>query len=171
MLEKLKKQLGITEAVNVDMAAFEDVKSQLATMQEQFTAKELELADVVGKLDVIVAEKASVEEALSMAIEHAQKLEATAKELADKQLADKLAVRKQLIVDIVGEAKADATFEAVKELEDGAFDTVVNALSLSIEKEAKSDMFTEKGVSAEADENKVTMTAEERILRQKFNIK
>ena len=50
------------------------------------------------------------------------------KELADKQLADKLAVRKQLIVDIVGEAKADATFEAVKELEDGAFDTVVNAL-------------------------------------------
>ena len=113
------------------------LKAQLVTMQEQFLAKELELADVVAKLDVIVAEKASVEEALSMAIEHAQKLEATAKELADKQLADKLAVRKQLIVDIVGEAKADATFEAVKELEDGAFDTVVNALSLSIEKEAK----------------------------------
>ena len=46
-------------------------------------------------------------------------------------------MRKQLIVDIVGEAKADTTFETVKELEDGAFDTVVNALSLSIEKRSQ----------------------------------
>lgn len=170
MLKKLKKQLGIEDS-DVNASVSEDVKAQLAVMQEQLAGKESELSNVVAKVVTLEAEKAALEQALATAIEHAQALEASTKEFADKQLADKLAVRKQLIVDIVGEAKADATFEAVKELEDGAFDTVVNALSLSIEKEAKSDMFTEKGVSAEADENKVTMTAEERILRQKFNIK
>lgn len=170
MLKKLKKQLGIEDS-DVNASVSEDVKAQLTVIQEQLTTKDAELATIVAKVVTLEAEKAALEQALSTAIEHAQALEASTKEFADKQLADKLAVRKQLIVDIVGEAKADATFEAVKELEDGAFDTVVNALSLSIEKEAKSDMFTEKGVSAEADENKVTMTAEERILRQKFNIK
>ena len=106
-------------------------------MQEQLAGKESELSNVVAKVVTLEAEKAALEQAPATAIEHAQALEASTKEFADKQLADKLAVRKQLIVDIVGEAKADATFEAVKELEDGAFDTVVNALSLSIEKEAK----------------------------------
>lgn len=170
MLKKLKKQLGIEDS-DVNASVSEDVKAQLTAIQEQLITKDAELATIVAKVVTLEAEKAALEQALSTAIEHAQALEASTKEFADKQLADKLAVRKQLIVDIVGEAKADATFEAVKELEDGAFDTVVNALSLSIEKEAKSEMFTEKGVSAEADENKVTMTAEERILRQKFNIK
>ena len=106
-------------------------------MQEQLAGKESELSNVVAKVVTLEAEKAALEQALATAIEHAQALEASTKEFADKQLADKLAVRKQLIVDIVGEAKADATFEAVKELEDGAFDTVVNALSLSIEKKPK----------------------------------
>ena len=90
MLEKLKKQLGITDVANVDMAAFDNVKAELAQLQEQFAAKELEMADVVAKFDAVVAVKAATEEALATAIEHAQQLEAAAKDLADKQLADKL---------------------------------------------------------------------------------
>ena len=171
MLDKLKKQLGITESTNIDMVELDNVKAQLASLQEQFAAKELEMADVVAKFDAVVAEKAATEEALATAIEHAQQLEAAAKDLADKQLADKLAKRKELIVATVGETKADATFEAVKALDDAAFDTVVSALALSVEKEAKSEMFTETGITAEVDETKVTMTAEERILREKYNIK
>lgn len=171
MLEKLKKQLGITDVANVDMAAFDNVKAELAQLQEQFAAKELEMADVVAKFDAVVAEKAATEEALATAIEHAQQLEASLKEQADKVLADKLATRKQMIVDVLGDTKADATFEATKELDDSAFGVVLNALKLSLDKEAKSEMFTETGIAAEVDETKVTMTAEERILREKYNIK
>lgn len=169
MLEKLKKQLGITDVANVDMAAFDNVKAELAQLQEQFAAKELEMADVVAKFDAVVAEKAATEEALATAIEHAQQLEASLKEQADKVLADKLATRKQMIVDVLGDTKADATFEATKELDDSAFSVVLNALKLSLDKEANSEMFQETGVSAEADSNLVTESAVAKSLRAKYN--
>lgn len=169
MLEKLKKQLGITDVANVDMAAFDNVKAELAQLQEQFAAKELEMADVVAKFDAVVAEKAATEEALATAIEHTQQLEASLKEQADKVLADKLATRKQMIVDVLGDTKADATFEATKDLDDSAFGVVLNALKLSLDKEANSEMFQETGVSAEADSNLVTESAVAKSLRAKYN--
>ena len=144
MLEKLKKQLGITDVANVDMAAFDNVKAELAQLQEQFGAVQAELATVVAKA---AEDKAQLETALSTAIEHAATLEAALKEQADKVLANKLATRKQMIVDVLGDTKADATLEATKELDDNAFGVVLIALKLSLEKEATSEMFTETGVS------------------------
>lgn len=166
MLEKLKKQLGITDVANVDMAAFENVKAELAQLQEQFNGVQAELSTVVARA---AEEKAQLEAALSTAIEHAQQLEASLKEQADKVLADKLATRKNLIIEVMGETKAEATFEATKDLEDGAFNTVLNALKLSLEKEADSEMFKETGVSAEADSNLVTESALAKSLRAKYN--
>ena len=166
MLEKLKKQLGITDAANVDMAAFDNVKAELAQLQEQFGAVQAELATVVAKA---AEDKTQLEAALSTAIEHAATLEAALKEQADKVLADKLATRKQMIVDVLGDTKADATFEATKELDDSAFGVVLNALKLSLDKEANSEMFQETGVSAEADSNLVTESAVAKSLRAKYN--
>ena len=166
MLEKLKKQLGITDVANVDMAAFDNVKAELAQLQEQFGAVQAELATVVAKA---AEDKTQLEAALSTAIEHAATLEAALKEQADKVLADKLATRKQMIVDVLGDTKADATFEATKELDDSAFSVVLNALKLSLDKEANSEMFQETGVSAEADSNLVTENAVSQMISAKYN--
>lgn len=170
MLKKLKKQLGIDDS-DVNASVFEDVKAQLAVMQEQLAGKEFELSNVVAKLASLEAEKATLEQALSTAIEHAQTLEANTKEFADKILAEKLSARKQLVVEAIGEVKADATFEAVKDLDDAAFNTVVAALKLSLSKESNSSLFTETGVSAEADTSIVAETAEAKLLREKYKIK
>ena len=166
MLEKLKKQLGITDVANVDMAAFDNVKAELAQLQEQFGAVQAELATVVAKA---AEDKTQLEAALSTAIEHAATLEAALKEQADKVLADKLATRKQMIVDVLGDTKADATLEATKELDDSAFSVVLNALKLSLDKEANSEMFQETGVSAEADSNLVTENAVSQMISAKYN--
>jgi len=170
MLKKLKKQLGIEDS-DVNASVSEDVKAQLAVMQEQLAGKELELSNVVAKLASLEADKAALEQALSTAIEHAQTLEASTKEFADKILAEKLSARKQLVVEAIGEVKADATFEAVKDLDDAAFNTVVAALKLSLSKESNSSLFTETGVSAEADTSIVAETAEAKLLREKYKIK
>ena len=169
MLDKLKKQLGIKEsATDVDMAAFEDIKVQFSQLQEQFTAQGTELANLVAQVATFEAEKAALETALSTAIEHSQALEAAAKEAADKLLADKMADRKAKLVSAIGTEKADAAFEAVKGLEDAAFAAVVTAMATSVEVEAKSELFSETGVAGDA-EPKSEMTAEEKILRAKYN--
>lgn len=171
MLDKLKKQLGIKEsATDVDMAAFEDIKVQFSQLQEQFTAQGTELANLVAQVATFEAEKATLETALSTAIEHAQALEAAAKEVADKQLADKLEARKARLESIVGTEKAAETFEAIKGLDDNVFAAVVTAMATSVEVEANSTLFNETGVSGDA-EPATTMTAEEKILRDKFNVK
>lgn len=170
MLNKLKKQFGISDG-DVNASVSEDVKAQLAVMQEQLAGKESELSNVVAKVVTLEAEKAALEQALATAIEHAQALEASSKDFADKVLAEKMAARKQLVVDAIGDAKADATFEAVKDLDEHAFNTVVTALKLSLSKEAESSLFTETGVSAEADTSKVVETAEAKLLREKYKIK
>ena len=167
MLEKLKKQLGIVDTP-VDMAELADVKSQLTQLQEALAGKDTELSALAAKLATFEADKATLEAALSTAIEHSQALEAAAKEAADKQLADKLEARKAQLESIVGTEKAATTFEAIKELDDTVFAAVVTAMATSVEVEANSTLFRETGVSGEA-EPATEMTAEEKILRAKYN--
>lgn len=171
MLDKLKKQLGIKEsATDVDMAAFEDIKVQFSQLQEQFTVQGAELANLAAQAATFEAEKAALEAALSTAIEHSQKLEADVKEAAEKQLAAKLEARKAKLEATLGSEKVNAVFEATKELEDAAFNAVVTAMATSVEVEAQSELFKEAGVAGDAEPAK-EMTAEERILRAKYNVK
>jgi len=167
MLEKLKKQLGIVDTP-VDMAELADVKSQLTQLQDVLAGKDTELSALAAKLATFEADKATLEAALSTAIEHSQALEAAAKEAADKQLADKLEARKAQLESIVGTEKAATTFEAIKGLDDTVFAAVVTAMATSVEVEANSTLFKETGVSGEA-EPATEMTAEEKILRAKYN--
>ena len=171
MLDKLKKQLGIKEsATDVDMAAFEDIKVQFSQLQEQFTAQGAELANLAAQAATFEAEKAALEAALSTAIEHSQKLAADVKEAAEKQLAAKLEARKAKLEATLGSEKVNAVFEATKELEDAAFNAVVTAMATSVEVEAQSELFKEAGVAGDAEPAK-EMTAEESILRAKYNVK
>lgn len=169
MLEKLKKQLGIIDTP-VDMAELADVKSQLTQLQEALAGKDTELSDLAAKLATFEAEKAALEAALATAIEHSQKLESDVKEAAEKQLAAKLEARKAKLEATLGSEKVNAVFEATKELEDAAFNAVVTAMATSVEVEAQSELFKEAGVAGDAEPAK-EMTAEERILRAKYNVK
>lgn len=168
MLDRLKKQLGIVDAVASPELA--EIQEQLAQLQSQFEGVQANLSDAVNTITTLSADKANLEAALATAIEHSQALEASAKEVADKVLADKMAERKAKLVSAIGTEKADTAFEAVKGLEDAAFAAVVTAMATSVEVEANSTLFKETGVSGEA-EPAATMTVEEKILREKFNVK
>ncbi len=168
MLDRLKKQLGIVDAVASPELA--EIQEQLAQLQSQFEGVQANLSDAVNTITTLSADKANLEAALATAIEHSQKLEADVKEAAEKQLAAKLEARKAQLESIVGTEKAATTFEAIKGLDDTVFDAVVTAMATSVEVEANSTLFKETGVSGEAEPAK-EMTAEERILRAKYNVK
>ena len=163
MLDRLKKQLGIVDAVASPELA--EVQEQLAQLQSQFEGVQANLSDAVNTITTLSADKA-----LATAIEHSQKLEADVKEAAEKQLAAKLEARKAKLEATLGSEKVNAVFEATKELEDAAFNAVVTAMATSVEVEAQSELFKEAGVAGDAEPAK-EMTAEERILRAKYNVK
>ena len=83
-----------------------------------------------------------------------------------KALEEKLAARKAKLSSVVGSDKADATFEAIKGLED-----VLMLFLLQWQhhlKKATTELFQETGLSGEP-APAIEMTTEEKILRQ--NIK
>lgn len=168
MLDRLKKQLGIVDAVA--SPELTEIQEQLAQLQSQFEGVQANLSDAVNTITTLSADKANLEAALATAIEHSQKLEADVKEAAEKQLAAKLEARKAKLEATIGSEKVNTVFEATKELEDAAFNAVVTAMATSIEVEAQSELFKEAGVAGDAEPAK-EMTAEERILRAKYNVK
>lgn len=166
MLERLKKQLGIQE--NVVSPELSTLQEQLATLQSQFEGVQSNLENAVNTITELTANKEQLEAALADAIEANAKLEANLKDSAEKQLAEKLATRKAKLDAAVGSEKSEAAFEALKGLEDAAFEAVVTAMATSVEKEAQSELFTEAGVAGDAEPAK-QMTVEEKLLRAKYN--
>ena len=163
MLDRLKKQLGIKDTP-VSLEA-QELQTQLASLKTEFENVKQELTSQIASL---AAEKDNLEAALATALEAVASLEAAAKESAEKQLNDKLTARKAKLENVIGTAKVDAAFEAVKGLEDAAFDAVVAAMATSLNTEAKSELFQETGVAEEVEPSKV-MSTEEKILRDKYN--
>jgi peptidoglycan hydrolase CwlO-like protein len=168
MLDELKKLLGNKPeaAVVENLEELEGVKATLAAVQEELSTKLQELEGAIALLASANAEKATLESALAEALKSLAGAEEYNKVMAEKALAEKLAARKQMIVDVIGEAKADATFDAVKSLDDAAFESVVSAFAASLEIEADSPMFKEAGVSASADVNAVSKEAT--LLKNKY---
>ena len=164
MLERLKKHLGIEDAPAADLNS---IQTQLTELQSQFEGVQSNLADAVSTITSLTAEKDGLEAALADAIETNKILQEQLAATAAKAVEAKDQARKAKLVAVIGTEKAETTFEAVKGLEDGAFDAVLAAMATSVEKEAQTELFKETGVAGDAEPAK-EMTAEEKILRDKY---
>lgn len=155
MLDKFKKFLNkkedpemkdekATQALTIQVDASE-AKAELEKIQADFEAFKTEANALIAQADGQVAELKKQVEALV-----AEKA-AMITEAAEK----KLSARKEKIVAAIGTTKAEGVMAATKDLDDASFEAIVSALTTSVDAEAKSEMFTETGASAEADASKV----------------
>lgn len=158
MLDALKKRLG-TESVAADMEA----------LTSQLEASKLENSKLVQDMQELVTANTDLTAQLNSLKEQLSQLEAVKAEMVAKAEADKLSARKAKLVSLIGTTKADATFEATKSLDDGSFDAVCAALSVSLTAESNSPLFKEQGVDAVANVDNVNEeTYEARELRKMF---
>lgn len=89
------------------------------------------------------------------AIAKLAELESAKASLVAEAAAAKLAARKEKLQLAVGDVKADSLLTTLEGLDDSSFDTVVEAMTTNLDKEANSSAFVEKGVTASADAEKV----------------
>lgn len=166
MLDRLKKQLGIQEnTVSPELSVLQE---QLANLQSQFEGVQSNLENAVATITELTANKENLEAALADALEANAALKSSIESAEEKQLQATLATRKAKLDAAVGTEKSTAAFEALKGLEDAAFNAVVTAMATSVEVEAQSELFKEAGVAGDAEPAK-QMTVEEKLLRAKYN--
>lgn len=156
MLDKFKKFKFFSEVkepemeqedTQADLSAV-DVNEQLAAANEALASNAVAMKEMGEKLAEMSAKFDAAQTALAAveAEKAAMLAEATEK---------KLSARKEKIVASIGTAKAEGVMAATKDLDDAQFEAIVSALATSIDAEAKSEMFTETGASAEADASKI----------------
>lgn len=145
MLDGLKKKLGIVpneqqpvEAVTdklevtLNVTETEEFKTLLSQFEEQ--TAQLQVAQ-----DQISALQTSLE----------QFAEAKAQAEADA-IKTKMEARMASLSKDVGDERAAKVLAATEGMDDASFEAIASALKMSAVEEAKSEMFTEQGVSAEA---------------------
>lgn len=150
--EVATETLTVTVDTTTLQAELDAIKAEFGTQLEQATAA---LAEMTSKFEAAQAALAAVE---------AEKAEMLAKAAEAK-----LTARKEKVVAAIGTDKADALMAATVDMDDAQFTTVVSALAGSVEAEAKTDLFVEQGVAAEADAAKVVEESPEmKIIRAKY---
>lgn len=115
------------------------------------------IAELSAKLLAVTESLAKNEEAfkeLTAKFENAQATlnasEKAKEELAAKAAEVKAATRKEKVEAAVGTDKAPALLTATESLDDEAFGAIVASLTVNLDAESKSLMFTEKGVASDA---------------------
>lgn len=174
MLSSLLAGMGFKPAAAPADAVASD--AAVAELQSQFEAFKLESESQITELSTALATAVKAVEAADARVAELQALvdaaEAEKAEAAVKAAEAKTAARKEKIVAAVGTVRAEAVAAATEGLADAAFDAVLSAMTLSVEAEATSPLFTEAGVTAEADAatvaNAVVESAEMKILRTKY---
>lgn len=154
--EAVAEQVIETLSIAIDTSALQlELDAIKAEFGVQLDAANAALAELTGKYEVATAQLAAI------AAEKA--------ELVANAAAAKLAARKEKIVAAIGTEKSDALMTATEGLDDAQFNAVVSAMAGSVEAEAKTDLFKEVGVTADADASKVTEeSAEMQILKKKY---
>lgn len=163
MLDHLKKYFSAKADNTVAEATNKEEEVTMTTPVEQpvLTAVD-ETADLAAQLASESAVNAELKEQLASLL---SKFEAAQAELAnlsdvkanlEKAAAEaKVAKRKESLEHAVGTEKASQLLASLELLDDAAFDNVVSAMTVNLDKEASSETFTEKGVVAEADKAEV----------------
>lgn len=180
MLKELQKALGLgkpeaakpaeaTEslAITVDTTAIQAaIDAAVTELRVEFDAfKETAEGMVASLSEELTATKTALE-AAQAALGAAEAKEA---ELVATAETKRLAARKELVVAAVGTERADALLTATEGLDEAAFSAVVSALGVSATVEAASPLFTEVGVTAEADTASVVAESKEMsILKKKY---
>lgn len=192
MLEALKKKLGITPVEKdaemqeeTKQAAVQEPVTDPVAAERGFVVHTFEApADAASYHQVVTAAAHATAQVETLTAQLAAALEANAKmsavvaeveaakaaALAETK-ATKMAARKALVVDSIGDAKADAFLAATDALDDTAFAAVHSALAGSVHAEANTTFFKEVGVDEKADATKVaanTETQEMIALKKKY---
>lgn len=167
------KLLGMSAEANTQVDAnTEDVIKKLEASLEEANTKLAAAAALEAKfVESVEKLEASHSEALAALSGELVKAKTAYTELVSKNLEAKMEVRKEQITSVIGTAKADAMFEAVKSLEDVAFAAVLEGLTTTMKLEANSDAFKELGVPADAKSTKKPKESKEmEILKAKYKV-
>lgn len=153
------------EGKQTDTAAPE-MAAKLASTLEAMASQAEALQAVTDKLTEMSALYEGAQAALN-AVEDAK-----AALVADAK-AVRLAARKEAIVASVGTDKAESLLSATDALDDAAFKAVIGAMATTFDKEAKSPLFSEVGVSDKSESPDVAAVVEEsaeaKLLKAKYN--
>ena len=161
MLERIRKAFSANADNNVAEATHNEENVEMTTNTEQLSAvnTEAELTAIVASQAASLTElQASFAELNNKYTEAAAKLaevEAAKASLVADAAAAKLAARKEKLEFAVGSEKASTLLSTLEVLDDAAFDSVVSSMTVNLDKESLSSAFTEKGVTASADAEKV----------------
>jgi hypothetical protein len=105
-----------------------------AELVAQLASKDLAFAELSAKFAEMQAQMASIE--------------AAKEQLVAEAAAKKLAHRKESLEMAVGTDKAPSLLASLEVLDDAAFEAVVASMSAGLDREAKTSMFVEKGLSS-----------------------
>lgn len=162
MLNHLKKYFTSQEDNNVAEATNHEENVEMTTNTEQLSAVEsnaelvAELATQASALATLQASFAELNEKYTEAAAKLAEVEAAKASLVAEAAAAKLAARKEKLELAVGDIKAAALLTTLEGLDDSAFSLVVDSMTVNLDAEAKSALFVEAGVTAEAAEIKPT---------------
>lgn len=151
MLEKLKKGFNEVFGTNQEEVNMEDVVTQPDLSAPNETADlAVQLASQVSAFSELQSKFSELSAKYEAAQASLAALEATKEDLVAKAAQDKLAAREKSLVDAIGTLKAKEMLSTLSVLDDASFDAVVSTMKVNLDAEAKSELFTEKGVTAEA---------------------
>ena len=151
MLEKLKKGFNEVFGTNQEEVNMEDVVTQPDLSAPNETADlAVQLASQVSAFSELQSKFSELSAKYEAAQASLAALEATKEDLVAKAAQDKLAAREKSLVDAIGTLKAKEMLSTLSVLDDTSFDAVVSTMKVNLDAEAKSELFTEKGVTAEA---------------------
>ena len=158
MLSALKKAVGIEaeskrEGNTTEVFGSEALLAQLAEANEMLAANDVVMTTLNEQLTNMANEIEGYKQKLESLQHFADEAEAKALAAAEEMKAKELADKKQMLADVIGADNPgfDTTFAAIANLEGEAFNVVVNGFKAAFEKESQSAMFTEIGVSGEAE--------------------
>lgn len=162
MLNHLKKYFTSQEDNPVAEATNHEENVEMTTNTEQLSAVNTEaeltalVASQAASLEELQASFAELNNKYTEAAAKLAEVEAAKASLVADAAAAKLAARKEKLELAVGDIKAAALLTTLEGLDDSAFSLVVESMTVNLDAEAKSALFVEAGVTAEAAEIKPT---------------
>lgn len=146
-LQKIFNTAAVADKEEVDMSvasqveASADVAAELSKATEALAASASAMEQVMADFEQLKAELEILKSEKQLAVK------------VEKE--KKLSVRMSTIKAAIGDEKAPALLAATEDLEDSQFEAVVSAMSMSVDKESKSQLFSEVGVDVESDASSV----------------
>lgn len=159
MKEAFKKFFAVSSAQPSASAVQEKEDITMSTTHEaNAQAAAATIAELTASLEQATATLATKETAFAELTSKVEQMTAliAASETAQAELAAQAEAKVQTertakLAAVIGTVKAPEMTASLKALDDAAFDLVVGSMSANLTEEAKSAMFTEAGVSADAE--------------------